>query len=219
MSRMPKSTRSELVGAPGIARSDTGARALGLAAMLLAGMWWLPAARAQAPQSEPAALHKDYEVKAAYLYGFGRYIEWPENAFQKASDPFVIGVVGEDPIIGALEEISAKRKIQQRKIVVRRFAAADDFKQPCQILFVSHSIPPEEQAALIKKTRGLPLLAVGETPGFAENGGGANFISEGDRVQFEINIESARRSRLRMDAQLLKRGKPVGSQQAAATAQ
>jgi hypothetical protein len=213
MSMMPKTIRRGIAWISRIASTSFAARALA-AAIVLAII--LPTVPANAQQPEPAAQPKDYEVKAAYLYGFGRYIDWPENAFHKSSDPFVIGVVGEDPIVGALEEISAKRKIHRRKIVVRKLASADDFKPPCQILFVGHSVPPEQQAALIKKTQGLPMLVVGEAPGFAENGGGANFITEGDRVQFEINVESARRSRLRMDAQLLKRGKPVGLQEAAA---
>ena len=184
---------------------------------MLAAIWWqtLPA---QAQQAEPAiSVPNEYTVKAVFLYSFGRYIEWPENTFRNASDPFVIGIVGEDSFGGALDDIAAKKTIQDRRIVVRRFASPDQYKQPCHILFVSRSLPPDQQTALIRKTQAAAVLVVGETPGFAENGGGANFFIDGDRVRFEINVDTARRSRLRMDAKLLNLGKPVGSQRTAAS--
>ena len=173
---------------------------------------------AQAQQAEPAVnVPNEYTVKAVFLYSFGRYVEWPENTFRNAADPFVIGIVGEDSFGGALDEVAAKKTIQDRRIVVQRFASPDQYKQPCHILFVSRSLPQDQQTALIRNTQGTAMLVVGETPGFAENGGAANFFIDGDRVRFEINVATARQSRLRMDAKLLNLGKPVGSQPTAAS--
>ena len=176
---------------------------------------WL-AAHASARQPEPSGLSGEYAVKAAFLYSFGRYIEWPEDTFRNASEPFVIGIVGKDSFDAALNEIAAKKTIQERQIVVRRFATPDQYQQPCHILFVSRSLPKDQQTALIRKTRKTAMFVVGETPGFAENGGGANFYLDGDQVRFEINVATARQSQLRMDAKLLNLGKPVGSQRTAA---
>ena len=183
---------------------------------MLAALWWhAPPVRAQA--SEPVIrVPNEYSVKAMFLYSFGRYIEWPENTFRNETDPFVIGIVGDDSFAGALNEIATKKTIQDRPIVVRRFASPEQYKQPCHILFVSRSLPHDQQTALIRNTRTAAMLLVGETPGFAENGGGANFIIEEDRVRFEINVAAARQSRLRMDAKLLNLGKPVGSLRTAA---
>jgi hypothetical protein len=210
-----KSNSHELARTLSLARLYRGARVV--IAIVLTCLWWSFEEPAKAQNPAPATIFTEAQVKAVNLYGFGRYVEWPKGTFRKASDPFVIGIVGEVSFGKELDEIAAKRTIQERKIVVRRFASADDYKPPCQILFVSRSIPPEQQTALIEKTRGMAVLVVGETPGFAENGGLANFITEGDSVRFEINAETARRSQLRMDAKLLKLGKPVGSPRATAT--
>ena len=186
---------------------------------MLAALWfwfWLPLVSAQAQQAEPAAgVPNEYTVKAVFLYSFGRYVEWPADTFQNASDPFVIGIVGEDSIGGSLDVIATKKTIQDRRIVVKRFASPEQYKQPCHILFVSRSLPQDQQTALIRNTQGAAVFVVGETPGFAENGGAANFFIDGDRVRFEINAATARQSRLRMDAKLLNLGKPVGSQRSA----
>jgi hypothetical protein len=176
----------------------------------------LPSIAAPAEPAQPPTLSNEYTVKAVFLYSFGRYTEWPAKSFQSRSEPFVIGIVGQDAFGSTLDDIAAKKTIQDRRIVVRRFATADQFVPPCHILYVSRSLSPDQQAALLKKTRAAAVLVVGETPGFAEGGGSVNFVVDGDRVRFEINLEAARRSQLRMDAKLLNLGKPVNSQQTAA---
>jgi hypothetical protein len=182
-----------------------------IAAMLaFVGMFWfqVQTTRAQQPEEEP--LHNPYAVKAVFLYSFGRYVEWPANVFSKASDPFVIGILGEDSFAGALDAIAKKKTIQGRNIAIQRFATLEAYKQPCHILFVSRSLTSDQQTALIAKMAGKPVFVVGETPGFAEKGGIADFIAEGDRIQVEINVEAARKAQLRMDAKLLSLAKLVG---------
>jgi hypothetical protein len=169
-------------------------------------------------QAEPAVtLPGEYTVKAVFLYSFGRYCEWPQTAFDSASSPFVIGLLGEDSFGGAIDDIAAKKTLQERRIVVRRFASVDDYREPCQILFVSHSVSPDQQAAVIEKVGHSAVLVIGETPGYAERGATANFMVDGDRIRFEINIVNARRAQLRMDAKLLSLGIPVGTRASAAS--
>lgn len=184
--------------------------------LALAWLFWAPPS-ARVLAGETASLPNEYTVKAVFLYSFGRYVEWPDSAFANAAAPFLIGIVGDDAFEGALDDIAAKKSIQGRRIEVRRFAGSGDYQAPCHILFVSHTLSPEQQAALIRKTRRTPVLLVGETPGFAENGGIANFFIDGERVRFEINVKTARQSRLRMDAKLLNLGKPVGAQHSTAS--
>ena len=188
-----------------------------MAGIVLAAASWLQAPWATAQQPEPANLPNEYTVKAVFLYTFGRYVEWPESALAKTPNTFVIGVVGEDPFGGALDEIAAKKTIQGRRIVVRRFASAEKFDGPCHILFVSRSLKADQQAAAIKKTQGKGVFVVGENPGFAEQGGVANFFVDGDSVRFEINGDAAKRAKLHMDAKLLNLGKPVGTPHPSAT--
>lgn len=81
--------------------------------------------------------------------------------------------------------------------------------QPCHILFVSRSIPFPQQIEIINKMHGKPTLLVGESPGFAEHGGGINFFLEGGTVRFEINLEAVRQKKLIIDAKLLNLAKKV----------
>jgi hypothetical protein len=150
----------------------------------------------------------EYNVKAAFLYSFGRYVEWPKDAFDERSGAFVIGVCGEDPIGQVLDRIAQSKTIQGRRIIIQKMATIEEL-QPCHILFVSHSIPPAQQITVINKMRDKATLLVGEVPGFAERGGGINFFVEGGTVRFEINVEAVRQEKLMLDAKLLNLGKKV----------
>lgn len=181
---------------------------IALAAIGLAGL----SARALAAEATVNPPN-EYTVKAVFLYSFGRYVQWPEAAFASASEPFVIGILGEDAFDGALDEIAAKKTIQGRPIVVQRFAALPDYRPPCHILFVSRSVSADEQAALLGQNATQPVFIVGETPGYAERGANANFFVDGERIRFELNVQTARHAQLRMDAKLLSLGKAVSASQ------
>jgi hypothetical protein len=171
-----------------------------------------PLVARQTDSTESPDAPKEHTVKAVFLYGFGRYVEWPKTAFATSKSPFVIGILGEDWFNSALDEIAKKRTIQDRKIVIKRFATLEAYvayKARCHILFVSRSLTAEQQAAVIAKTAGKPVFVVGETPGFAEHGGTANFFADGDRISFEINTDTVRQSQLRVDARLLSLAKRV----------
>jgi len=150
----------------------------------------------------------EYNVKAAFLYSFGRYVEWPKDAFAAHSGDFVIGICGEDPFGQALDRIAQSKTIQGRRIIIQRMATTEEL-QPCHILFISHSIPPDQQSAIINKMRDKSTLLVGESPGFAERRGGINFFVEGGTVRFEINVDAIRQEKLMLDAKLLNLGKKV----------
>jgi hypothetical protein len=190
-----------------------------IAAALVAAWFWSGApsfVKAQDSEStdapaERSDVPKEHTVKAVFLYSFGRYVEWPKTSFAAAKSPFVIGILGEDWFGGALDEIAKKRTIQGRAIVVKRFATPGAYKSTCHILFVSRSLTADQQTATIAKTSGKPVFVVGETPGFAEHGGTANFVTDADRVSIEINVDSAHRARLRVDARLLSLAKRVGA--------
>ena len=90
-------------------------------------------------QDDADAASRESRIKAAYLYQFGRYIQWPTTAFLNAQSPFAIGVVGKDPIVAHLDEIAADKKIQARPIEIRRFSSPKDVRA-CHILFLPASL-------------------------------------------------------------------------------
>ncbi len=161
------------------------------------------------PGQEMIDPRQEYNVKAVYLYSFGRYVTWPSTAFDAGPSPFVIGILGEDPLGAAIDQIAQLKKVQGRTIVVRRFASLQGYR-PCHMLFIAKSVPPDEQAAAIARFRGKPVLLVGEVPGFAAQGGTVNFFVSGDTVRFEINMDTARSQGLEIDARLLSLARFVG---------
>ncbi len=152
----------------------------------------------------------EYNVKAAFLYSFGRYVEWPKDAFEEWSGAFVLGIYGEDPFGQVLDRIAQSKTIQGHRIIIQRMATIEEL-QPCHILFVSHSVPLEQQNMIIHKIRNddKTTLLVGEVPGFAERGGMINFYLEGGTVRFEINVDAMRQEKFLTDAKLLNLGKKV----------
>jgi hypothetical protein len=164
---------------------------------------------ASGQSEESPEVSREYAIKAAYLYQFGRYVQWPDSAFANERSPLVIGVLGVDPFNGILDEIARTKRIEGRQIVIRRFQTMAEYK-PCHILFVSASVTPEQKAAAFEKAQGSPLLLVGEEPGFAEHGGKINFFLDENKVRFEINMEVAKQDRLKISSKLLSLAKIVG---------
>jgi hypothetical protein len=165
------------------------------------------AALAQQAEEE-AVINREYPLKALFLYNFGGYVEWPVEAFSRADDPFVIGVLGSAPLDDTLREISNTKKINGRKISVERFASADSIK-PCHILFIGRDVQPQVQRSALERMRNQPVLVVGETKGFAGLGGSVNFFVEANKIRFEINLEAARQQQLKISSKLLALAKIV----------
>lgn len=152
----------------------------------------------------------EYDVKAAFLFKFAQYVEWPATAFPQVDAPFCIGVLGDDPFGGALDAAVAGGTINNRKLVIKRSNRVEDLKT-CQILFISKS----EQAQvgpILDSLGNASILTVGEVDGFADRGGIINFFLAGNKVRFEINPEAARRKGLKINSQLLRVAKVVGKE-------
>ena len=148
----------------------------------------------------------EYQVKAAFLYNFARFVEWPTTAFGNDKEPFRICVIGKDPFGGALAEAVRAKTVSGRSFVVAGISGPGildkSYAAGCQILFVSSS----EKNRLPAIFRALPaagVLTIGDTEGFAAQGGIVNFKLEDGRVRFEINVEAAERENLRISSRML----------------
>ena len=143
----------------------------------------------------------EYQVKAAFLYNFAKFVEWPAQSFKGPDDPIAICVVGQNPFGSMLEDTVKGKRLEGRAFVVRTVA---DVQQAggCHILFVSSSEREHLQSILASiKTTG--ILTVGETAGFAKDGGIINFKLDGGMVRFEINIDAAAKEGLQIRSNLL----------------
>jgi hypothetical protein len=205
-SRHPIARRRRAGGAPPSCRMRRWRAVLALA-VVVALVGSLSNALARADDSPD--LNREYAIKAAYLYQFGRYVQWPEESFADSRAPLVIGVFGPDPFGGILEEIARTKKVDGRPIAIRRMTSMANYG-PCHILFVVASANAEEKSKALDALRKSCLLLVGEEPDFIERGGTITFFIAENRVRFEINAERARQDQLKISSKLLSLAKIVG---------
>lgn len=166
----------------------------------------------QAQSNDGGTVESEYVVKAAYLYNFAYYIQWPSGSFADDRSPFKIGILGNDPFGDALEKIARDKRINGRQIVISRFSSLSDYT-PCHILFVASSADQNvaDWLPTIRKTQNYPILTVGDSPGFARQGGTINFYIKQNKVRFEINKEVAKQEQLKISSKLLSLAKIVDS--------
>jgi hypothetical protein len=180
-------------------------RRLGILIVVLSMTFnWTPTANAQAGDVSDSS---EYLIKAGFIYNFAKFVEWPSAAFSQPDSPIVIGVLGTDPFGNVLDRLVQDKKIGQRGFVVRRFKWGKDLKdlkdlRDCKILFVSASERAHTDE-IIQLVKWLPILTVGETPGFAERGGVIRFTLEDNRVRFEVNVDAAHQADLNISSRLL----------------
>lgn len=141
------------------------------------------------------------EVEAAYLYQFGRYVEWPSDQ-QRANDPFLICVLGADPFGRALDEIIADKVISGRQVAAKRILGPTE-SQGCQILFVSPSEDGRLPATL-KALEGTGAVTVGRGAQFTRRGGMIAFTFEDRKVRFVVNLAAAEAAGVKLSSQLLR---------------
>jgi hypothetical protein len=142
----------------------------------------------------------EYAVKAAFLYQFARFVEWPDGSPSSAG-PVRICIVGQDPFGDVLDLATQDKRAAGRPLQVRRYRGLEDLR-PCSIVFVTGS-EAAEGAAVAERLRGSASLIVGEAAGFAQNGGMIAFRVEGGVVRFEINESAAALEGIRVSGRLL----------------
>jgi len=150
----------------------------------------------------------EYQIKAAYIYNFAKFVDWPSKAFPDANSPIVIGVLGEDPFGDALEQAIKDKSVNGRKLQAKRFDGVRDVER-CHILFISSSEKMRLSKAL-ERVKGLNVLTVSDIGRFARQGGMIGLTMEHNKIGFEINVDTAKKAGLSISSQLLKLAKVVG---------
>ena len=169
---------------------------------VLLGHWPAPAQESRPP---------DYRVKAAFVYNFGKFVDWPDTAFASTNAPLVIGVLGGDPFHGDCERIVANKNINGHPVIVRQISypisagqapGYPDLKS-CHILFIS-AAGSDNLPDILDALKGASVLTVTDNlDHFATLGVIVNFVMENKSVRFEINDDAARRAGLKISSKLL----------------
>lgn len=178
----------------------------------------VPRARADDAPSQ------EYKIKAAFLYNFLKFVDWPTDKKADPNKPITLGIIGKDPFGKAFEPVKDK-KINDREVVIKRFKSVAELKKPgkegeaeldkqsgelkkCHLLFICSSEKDgiEEILAAIKDR---PVLTVADTEDFLKSGGIIKFVMEEQKVRFEISDAAAKRSKLQIRSQLLRLAKKV----------
>lgn len=150
----------------------------------------------------------EYLIKAGFIYNFANLVQWPATSFAQPDSPIVIVILGEDHFGTTLDRALDGKKVNARSFVIKRARSISELQRTlgpqkeCQILYVSSS----EMAHLgeaIQMLKGVPVLTIGETPGFARNGGIINLILEDNKVRFEVNVTAAKEADLNISSRLL----------------
>ncbi len=154
-------------------------------------------------------MFREYDIKAAYLYNFAKFVEWPSEVFDDASSPLILCILGKEPFNDSLDTIKGKT-IRERELVIKRFTRVEDINE-CHILFISTS-EEKHLSRIFKKINDMHILTVADLEGFAHRGGMINLITVGNKVHFEINVDAAQRAELQISSKLLKLAKIVKEQ-------
>lgn len=153
-----------------------------------------------------AAERPEHEVKAAFLYNFGKYVRWPKNA-SRSDDTFVIAILGADPFGAALDDIVRGNRIDMRPVTVRRVSKVGEL-DGCEVLYIS-AAETARLGSILAALPKAPILTVSDMPQFVERGGMIGLVMANRRVQFEVNAEAAERAGLVLGSQLMRLARTV----------
>jgi hypothetical protein len=175
-------------------------RASSRVACLLLSFIGLAAAESKGPRESKGI--DEYELKAAFLGKFVKFVTWPQERMGERNAPFIVAVWGDDPFGRKLDDAFLNRKVEEHPINVKRFTKLEEVAD-AHLLFV----PKREASRLDEILAQIPaagVLVVGESTDFARDGGVVNFFIAEDKLRFEINPDSARRQGLKVSSDLLK---------------
>jgi hypothetical protein len=165
-------------------------------------------------------LNREYKIKAAFLYNFIQFVDWPQEKTSDKKDPIILGIIGKDPFGDSFKPIENKQ-IKGKKSFIKRFEGIEKLKQSgdkgksdieslrkCHLLFICSS-EEDNLKDIINIVSGHDVLTVGETSNMLKSGGIINFLVDENKVRFEINLSAAKREKLKIRSQLLRLAKKV----------
>jgi hypothetical protein len=171
-----------------------------------------------------SAKYKEYEVKAAFIFNFLKFIDWPEEKTAANNNKIIIGIIGEDPF-GQATNVFKGKSVEEHKILLTRFQGIEQIKKMpekeknenfdalkrCHLLFICQS-EQKQVRDITEIVSNSSVLTVADTDGFIEMGGIINFFTEDNKIRFDINQAAAEKTGLKIRSQLLRLAKRVVTQ-------
>lgn len=145
---------------------------------------------------------KEYQVKAAFLLNFIRFVDWPSTAFTSEQAPIIIGILGANPFGTYLNEIITDEKIGGRSLLVQQYQHINDIKS-CHILFVNKA-ETEYLPQVPEILKGKDILTISDAPDFLKQGGMILFFNRSNKIQFQINLDAVKKTKLDISSKLLR---------------
>jgi hypothetical protein len=180
--------------------ANRGAKSLCAAGLALL-VWAGPKAAAQ------PAVSREYQVKAVFLFNFAQFVDWPAGTFPSAQAPLVIGVLGNDPFDGFLDDTIRDEKVNDHPLVVQRYQRVEQIGA-CHILFISQS-ESGRLDRILARLKDRNILTVGDEEDFARRGGMIRFVTENNKIRLRINMDAAKAAELTISSKLLRPAKIV----------
>ena len=149
----------------------------------------------------------EYQVKAAYLFNFLKFVEWPGDPLVDTHGRWVVGVIGDNPFGDDLAQIVSGKTVQGHELLVRRFQSGEDLRA-CHVLFISAS-EKKRLPSMLAALSGSSVLTVGDMDHFIESGGMIQFVMEEKRVRFAIDVGASSQARLKVSSKLLSLARTV----------
>ncbi len=144
----------------------------------------------------------EYQLKAVFLFNFAQFVIWPDKSFENEKDPFVIGILGENPYGSFLDETIRGESVNGHRIVVRRYSNIQDIKT-CHILYINLK-NQDELEEVIAKVKNRNILTVGDSDKLTQLGGIISFFITNNKVGIKINLESVNATELSISSKLLR---------------
>jgi len=175
------------------------------------GFWLVILIMSSFPASKSLAEteFKEYQLKAVFLFNFAQFVEWPASAFADEKSPLTIGVVGDDPFDGLLDDVVRGERVGQREIMVRRLKSIEE-ADGCQILFISKSESARLET-MIAALGNRALLTVSDADRAARRGTMIRFVNEKRKIHLRINLDAAQRAGLVVSSKLLRAAEVVST--------
>ena len=145
---------------------------------------------------QPVLAQKE-KFHSIFIYNFSKYVKWPDNL---GSGKFVIGVIGNSPILSELKDLSISKQVNNMAIEIRQLTSVSDLSQ-CHILYVTSS-ESGKLDQVVAKTQGQPVLIVADRPGMASKGATISFVEVEGKVKFELSQQNAESRGLKVSTSL-----------------